>query len=63
MIALDLPLTRDNARMLLDRADRLGIDQRLVQTTDSGFVVPDALTVEPERKAPSRRRRTTVEKE
>lgn len=36
-------LTKDNARMLLDRAKELGLPASVVKTVDGGFIVPAVL--------------------
>src|SRR5688500_5653900 len=43
-------LTKDNARMLLDRAKDLGLPASVVKTVDGGFIVP-AVLVEDDPKA------------
>lgn len=43
-------LTKDNARMLLDRAKELGLPASVVKTVDGGFIVP-AVLVEDDPKA------------
>lgn len=43
-------LTKDNARMLLDRAKELGLPVSVVKTVDGGFIVP-AVLVENDPKA------------
>lgn len=41
--------TRDNARAILAAANRVGVDQRAVRTTDTGFIVPASVADEFER--------------
>ena len=34
------PRSREHARLLLDAAEKVGVDQRLIRTTNGGYLVP-----------------------